>query len=388
MSDTPQCAYFAAGACRSCSLIETPYTKQLSDKETRCRGLLPHVAAGAWLPSVTGGVRDFRNKAKLVVGGTADQVTLGILSPSGEGVDLRDCLIQSPVIREAIPHLAAFLERTGLEPYSVPRRRGELKYLHVTVSPDAELMLRFVTRTEHGLTRLRKLLPDLRQAAPHASVVSVNLLPEHKAVLEGDREELLLGSSLDMRLGSGDAAHASDEISLHLRPQSFFQTNTAVAQALYSQARAWVSSIGPASLWDLYCGVGGFALHCAGAGRSVLGIEISEAAVESARRSAADAGIDARFEAGDATALALEAPRADIAEMIIVNPPRRGIGEELCAWLEDGPAAHVIYSSCNPESLAKDLASMPSFRVREARVFDMFPHTHHLEVAVLLERVA
>lgn len=388
LADTPQCGYFASGACRSCALIETPYTQQLSDKETWCRELLPQIAVDAWLPSIAGGVRDFRNKAKLVVGGVAGAVTLGILSPAGEGVDLRDCLIQAPEIRAAIPRLAKFVEATGLEPYSVPKRRGELKFVHVTVSPDADLMLRFVTRTEHGLSRLRKMLPELREALPRATVISVNLLPEHKAVLEGEREELLLGSSLDMRLAGADGGADGDEISLHLRPQSFFQTNTAVAQALYAQAREWVSVANPASLLDLYCGVGGFALHCAGPGRSVLGIEISEAAVESARRSAAEAGIDARFEAGDATALALASAPEDIAELIIVNPPRRGIGPELCAWLEQGPAAHVIYSSCNPESLAKDLAAMPSLAVREARVFDMFPHTRHLEVAVLLERVA
>lgn len=395
--ETPRCDYFEAGACRSCALIETPYAQQLGDKEARCRELLPSVPEAAWLPSIAGATapgRDFRNKAKLVVGGRPGPatgpgtgVTLGILGPDGAGVDLRDCLIQSSGIRAAIPRLAAFIEGTGLEPYDVPRRRGELKFVHVTISPDGDLMLRFVTRSEHGLERLRGALPELRRAVPEATVISVNLLPEHKAVLEGEREELLLGSSLDMRLG---------EVSLHLRPQSFFQTNTAVAQALYAQAAEWVGRVDPSSLWDLYCGVGGFALHCAGAGaggssgegsRRVLGVEVSEAAVRSAQRSAREAGIDAHFEAADATAFALAAPHEEIPELVIVNPPRRGIGPELSAWLEAGPSRHVIYSSCNPESLARDLAAMPSFEVREARVFDMFPHTRHLEVAVLLERV-
>lgn len=381
--ETPRCDYFEAGACRSCALIETPYEAQLAEKESRCRELLPGIPEAAWLPSVVGGVRDFRNKAKLVVGGRPGTVTLGILGPDGAGVDLRDCLIQSPAIRAAIPRLAEFIEGTGLAPYDVPRRRGELKFVHVTAAPDGALMVRFVTRGEQGLVRLRSGLRELRRAVPEATVISVNLLPEHKAVLEGEREELLLGSSLDMRL---------DGVSLHLRPQSFFQTNTAVARALYAQAAEWVARVDPSSLWDLYCGVGGFALHCAGNGaageatRRVLGVEVSEAAVRSARRSAREAGIVARFEAADATAFALAAPREEIPELVIVNPPRRGIGPELSAWLDGGPSRHAIYSSCNPESLARDLAAMPSFAVREARVFDMFPHTRHLEVAVLLER--
>ncbi|MFT4232764.1 MAG: 23S rRNA (uracil(747)-C(5))-methyltransferase [Leucobacter sp.] len=411
----PHCDYFEAGRCRSCALIETPYAAQLRAKEQRCRELLTSVPESAWLPSAPGGVRDFRNKAKLVVGGRPGAVTLGILGPDGRGVDLRDCLIQSPGIRRAIPRIASFVERTGLPPYDVPRRRGELKFVHVTESPDGELMLRFVTRGERGLSALRAGLPALRRAIPNAVVISVNLLPEHRAVLEGEREELLLGSSLTMRMGDAGSAGAAGAcaagrpgaVPLHLLPQSFFQTNTAVARELYAQAAAWAVREDPVSLWDLYCGVGGFALQvaaalgeraggargsrdderCAGSRRcEVLGVEISEAAVRSARRSAREAGIDARFEAADATAFALAADPAALPGTVIVNPPRRGIGPELCAWLERSRVRHVIYSSCNPVSLARDLAAMPSYAVREARVFDMFPHTDHMEVAVELVR--
>ncbi len=381
--DTPHCDYFEAGKCRSCVLIETPYRAQLREKEDRSRELLPSVPESAWLPSVPGGTRDFRNRAKLVVGGRAGHIALGILGPDGHGIDLRDCLIHEPVIREAIPRIAKLIETAGIVPYDVPTRRGELKFVHITAAPDGALMLRFVTRGERGLAAIRRLLPDLRRELPEAAVISVNLLPEHKAVLEGEREELLHGSALTMRL---------DEVSLHLRPQSFFQTNTAVARALYAQAAAWVDKVDPASLWDLYCGVGGFALHCAGTGntrqtRRVLGVELSSEAVRSARRSARDAGIDASFVAADATEYARDADRSTIPELVIVNPPRRGIGPELSAWLERASVAQVIYSSCNPESLARDLSAMPSYRVQYARVFDMFPHTRHLEVAVLLQRV-
>ena len=424
--ELPRCDYFEAGRCRSCALIETPYAAQLADKERRCRELLPAVPEDAWLPSVAGGVRDFRNKAKLVVGGRPGRVTLGILGPDGRGVDLRDCLIQSAGIRDAIPRLAVFLEGTGLAPYDVPARRGELKYVHVTESPAGELMLRFVVRSDRALDRLRRGLCELRRALPEAAVISVNLLPEHRAVLEGEREELLLGSALEMRLepaaaragrgtgreraprphGTEERApepHGAEErapedssrrpVALHLRPRSFFQTNTAVARELYAQAAAWVERADPASLWDLYCGVGGFALHCAprsagAAPRRVLGVEISEAAVRSARRSAREAGVAARFVAADATAFALGAAPADTPDLVIVNPPRRGIGPELTGWLERAAPRRVIYSSCNPESLARDLAAAPSYAVREARVFDMFPHTAHLEVMVLLERCA
>lgn len=378
----PHCEYFEAGRCRSCALIETPYRDQLLAKHESCRAVLgDRVPEGAWLPPVPGGERDFRNRAKLVVGGAAGRVTLGILDGEGFGVDLRDCLIHEPAIRAAIPRIAEFLDGTGLAPYDVPRRRGELKFAHVQAAPSGALMLRFVVRSERGLAALRGGLDALRRAVPEAEVISVNLLPEHRAVLEGEREELLHGSTLRMDL----------DVPLHLRPQSFFQTNTEVARALYAQAAEWVRRVDPASLWDLYCGVGGFALHCAasdsaGSAREVLGVEVSEAAVRSARRSAREAGIRAYFTAADATEFALAAPREAIPELVIVNPPRRGIGADLAEWLDRSAIPHVVYSSCNPGSLARDLAAMPSLAVREARVFDMFPHTAHAEVAVLLER--
>ncbi len=137
-------------------------------------------------------------------------------------------------------------------------------------------------------------------------------------------------------------------------------------------------------MWDLYCGVGGFALHVTAPGRTVVGVELSDAAVVSAQRSALAMGSQARFVAADATEWAIAQPAPP--DLVIVNPPRRGIGDALATWLEASGVKTVIYSSCNAASLAKDLASMPSLRAREIRLLDMFPHTEHYEVAVLLTR--
>ena len=116
----------------------------------------------------------------------------------------------------------------------------------------------------------------------------------------------------------------------------------------------------------------------------------TEQAIESAKVSAAELGIDARFLAGDATEFAEENLAASTGverpDCVIVNPPRRGIGARLSAALENSGVEHIVYSSCNPVSLAKDLARMPAYEVAQARIFDMFPHTKHLEVAVLLQR--
>ncbi|MCI2238513.1 23S rRNA (uracil(747)-C(5))-methyltransferase RlmC [Paenibacillus sp. TRM 82003] len=372
-----QCSYLDAGACRSCTLMGVPYPRQVAGKEERCRELLGEQPQLQWLPAVRSAESGYRNKAKMVVGGTARRPTLGILDAAGRGVDLRRCGVCTPGVRAALPVLARFISRAGLEPYDVPRRRGELKNVLVTESPDGELMVRFVVRSRGPVAAMRRELPRLLRELPNAVVVTANLLPEHKAVVEGDMEvPLTERTALRMRLGG---------VGMDLRPQSFFQTNSAVAEALYAQVAEWVDEVAPATLWDLYCGVGGFALRCAAPGRRVLGVEVSEEAVRSARASARTAGLrDVRFLAGDATRFALEADEAP--DLVVVNPPRRGIGADLREWLERSGARHVVYSSCNPVTLAADLAAMPSLRPVRARVLDMFPQTSHVEVVTLLER--
>jgi 23S rRNA (uracil747-C5)-methyltransferase len=208
-------------------------------------------------------------------------------------------------------------------------------------------------------------------------VASANLQPEHKAILEGDHEILLTDqATLTMRVA---------DLHLHLRPQSFFQTNTPMAAELYELGRSWVREVAPGTAWDLYCGVGGFALALAGTGVDVTGVEVSSEAVASATLSATEAGLDgARFTVGDATAYAVGA--AAPPDLVVVNPPRRGIGPELSAWLEASGVRHVLYSSCNAQTLAADLAAMPSLRPVRGRLLDMFPNTGHYEVLTLLER--
>ena len=368
------CHHFEAGRCRSCTWLGTPYDAQLVAKQHQVEELLPELT---WLDPVPSAQLGFRNKAKMVVHGTVAEPTLGILNPAGSGVDLRDCPLHTPRIRAALPVLADFVGRAAIEPYDVPARRGELKHLLVTESPDGELMVRFVLRSQEPVARIRKHLPRLQQSLPAMAVASVNLQPEHKAVLEGDRE-ILLTEQETLTMGVAG-------LDLHLRPQSFFQTHTAMAGELYRLGRAWVAEAAPRTVWDLYCGVGGFALAVAGTGAAVTGIEISAEAVASARLSAAEAGLgDVRFEAGDATAYAVgsDAPP----DLVVVNPPRRGIGPELSGWLEGSGVGSVLYSSCNAQTLARDVAAMPSLRPVRGRLLDMFPNTAHYEVLVLLRR--
>ena len=371
-----QCDYFDAGACRSCTLMGVPYADQLAAKQGHVAQRLAEVAPElTWEPPFASSEDGFRNKAKLVVGGRPGDITLGILDADGRGVDLRSCGLYSPELARSFAPVKAWLDRLQVPPYDVPRRRGEIKHVLVTVNPRGELMVRLVLRTDRHLERLRSDLPRLQAALPSLRVLSVNLQPEHKAVIEGAVEEVVTEHDHLVMDVAG--------LPLRLRPHSFFQTSTRAAEALYESAGRWIRDVAPASVLDLYCGVGGFALTAAGStrGMPVHGIEIAQEAVVAARQAATDLDLDVRFTVGDASGAV---PTADL---VIVNPPRRGIGP-LAETLEAGDARWIIYSSCNVESLARDLEQMTSWRPVRARLVDMFPQTDHHEVIVLLERGA
>ncbi|MFL6023328.1 MAG: 23S rRNA (uracil(747)-C(5))-methyltransferase, partial [Marmoricola sp.] len=153
------CRHYDAGRCRSCTWLPLPYADQLSAAERDCRELLGEDLD--WRPPFASAEQGFRNKAKMVVTGTAVEPRLGILGEGASGVDLRDCGLHEAAIQGALGPIADFIGVASIEPYDLGTRRGELKFVLVTSSPAGELMVRFVCRSQEPVTRIRKHLPRL-----------------------------------------------------------------------------------------------------------------------------------------------------------------------------------------------------------------------------------
>ena len=424
------CAHFDAGRCRSCTLLRVRTQTRLTRLQEELTQLLDPFAEAAspWRSPVRSPEAGFRNRAKMVAGGTAQDPTFGLLDDEGHGVDLSDCPLYPPAIHAVLAALPPLIRRAQVSPYDVARRRGELKHVLVTAAPSGEVMVRFVLRTHKPVPRLAEhvglLTESVAAAGFEVRVVTANLQPEHAAVLEGPTEVPIAGDDA--------LTVVQGRIPLRVLPQSFLQTNTHVASQLYLQVAQWVDDAEAASprpaedpfvVWDLFCGVGGFALHCArpagDTSRRVIGVETSAQAVASATRTAGELGLAAEFTTADATLFATTAvaaadPSASDSDsdsatvdttsadsvpgttdapttlpaphLLIVNPPRRGLGRQLADWIEASGISDVVYSSCNPQTLARDLAAMGSYRIVEARLLDMFPHTAHAEVVVRLVR--
>ncbi|EOC1299765.1 23S rRNA (uracil(747)-C(5))-methyltransferase RlmC [Cronobacter dublinensis] len=372
------CALYDAGRCRSCQWIEQPLDTQLADKMTDLRALLAELPVGDWCAPVSGPEQAFRNKAKMVVSGSVEKPLLGMLHRDGTPVDLTECPLYPASFYAVFAALKPFIARAGLTPYNVARKRGELKYLLLTESTlDGGLMLRFVLRSTTKLEALRAALPALRAQLPQLTVVTANIQPVHMAIMEGDQEIWLTEQQA--------LAENFNGVPLWIRPQSFFQTNPTVASALYAAARDWVRALPVHHMWDLFCGVGGFGLHCATPEMTLTGIEIAPEAIASASASAQQLGLrNVHFQALDSTDFATG--QQAVPDLVLVNPPRRGIGEALCDYLSRMAPQYIIYSSCNARTMAKDIKQLPGYRIARVQLFDMFPHTAHYEVLTLLVR--
>ncbi|BBF04349.1 TPA: 23S rRNA (uracil(747)-C(5))-methyltransferase RlmC [Haemophilus influenzae] len=385
------CRYYQQNECRSCQWLEIPYSQQLAEKQHHLKQQLISINCdkAQWLAPFQSNEQGFRNKAKMVVSGSVERPIFGILKNPNDpqsAIDLCDCPLYPAHFSVIFSILKDFIGRAGLVPYNIAKQKGELKYILLTESiATGKLMLRFVLRTENKLPLIRRELPKLLEKLPHLEVVSVNLQPLHAAILEGEQEIFLTEQQF--------LPENFNNIPLFIRPQGFFQTNPKVAEGLYATAQQWVSELPIYNLWDLFCGVGGFGLHCAKALQEkwekpteLTGIEISSSAILAASNSAKILGLEyINFQSLDAASV-IENKNENKPDLVIVNPPRRGIGKKLSEFLNEMQSDFVLYSSCNSVTMGKDFTYLTHYKPLKIQLFDMFPQISHYEVLVLLQR--
>ncbi|WP_440162790.1 23S rRNA (uracil(747)-C(5))-methyltransferase RlmC [Actinobacillus pleuropneumoniae] len=383
------CPHFQQQDCVSCQWLEKPYATQLTDKEIDLKRLIsPFILQNFTeiLPPVQSSQKQFRNKAKMVVSGSVERPILGILKDQTDpqsGIDLCDCPLYPTEFEALFPILKDFIARAGLVPYNIAKKKGELKYILLTQSRyNQSIMLRFVLKSEQKRPLVERELPNLLAKLPKDSVVSLNIQPQHAAILEGETEIFLTEKTT--------IEENFNDIPLFIRPQGFFQTNPNVASQLYATAQNWIKDLAIQQFWDLFCGVGGFGLHCAKALQEknenvqLTGIEISASAIASATKSAEQLQLkNITFASLDSAQFALN-DKGKSPDLVIVNPPRRGIGKPLAEFLNELGTPYLIYSSCNAQTMAKDFEALSNYSLQKVQLFDMFPHTSHYEVLTFL----
>jgi 23S rRNA (uracil747-C5)-methyltransferase len=377
------CPYFSSGTCGSCTLLGIEAGKRIATKEgivlkaLADRGVTPRTVEPIRVPKSPWGTRC---KTKVSVTGTIDTPTLGIVRSDLSSQDLSACPLTPHHVQELFITLKEIIKEANLIPYNIQERTGELKNIIVMNNHDAsEGILRFVLRSTEAIPRIRKSIVNLQRKHPWVTVVSCNIQPIPAAILEGPEEVVLTEvRSIDVQY---------NDISLTFMPQSFIQVTHEVAGALYHRAASYVRENSFSHALDLFCGVGGFSLSIASSVPRITGVEVSPMAVESARHSAARLSAShASFFADDVEAF-LSRSLTHEPDLVIVNPPRRGLSEGIRKRLLELKPTAILYSSCDPQTFSRDVSEwMKDYELVSVSPFDMFPMTDHCEVLGILER--
>ena len=376
------CGYFNQGICRSCDLMTLDYRDQVKKKEETLLQSLKGIYSSTLLPSVHSDPFYFRNKAKFSVTGTIDKPIIGLLGDTNldSGREILSCPLHVQPINDVLPFVKEFITEAKLTPYNIENKSGELKGIILFYSRESqEMYLRFICRSKEPVTRIVKFLKNLQAKIPNLKVVSVNIQPVPHAILEGD-EEIILTEAPAVH-------HKLGPVSMNLTPRAFVQTNQSIAKNLYETAALWVKENKTDRFLELFCGQGAFSFFCAENIHAGLGIEINPEAILEAIRTAKKKGLThLNFKSADAGKIGHEIKEFS-PDLILVNPPRRGLGDSLKLLLEEKPQT-IIYSSCSHESLGADLQKLKChYEITRAQIFDMFPQTEHFETLVELHRL-
>lgn len=405
---TPQCAHF--DNCGGCSFQDSAYAVQLSEAHARLGELLapvfeknpspvtlePVVAAGPTF--------GYRNKMDFTFGtkrwvefsgaSSADDVddakprdfALGLHAPGRHDkvLDVDACEIAFPEANALLGATRALALEMGLAPWDLTDHSGLLRHLLVRKGfRTGEVLVYLVTSTQAGVEQIPAFAAELVRRVPAITTLVHGQRDAIASVAEGEADVVLHGTGVIHEVLGG--------VTFELSARSFFQTNTAAAEALFELVAAEACPTRDEVVYDLYCGAGSIALLLAPHCREVVGFEVVEAAVADAKRNAARAGIaNARFIAGDArfTASAnhvklLGIPAPDV---VVVDPPRAGLHPDVTAFLGTLAVPRLVYVSCNPKAAAADLLQLiaAGYRVTRAVPVDLFPHTPHVECVFTL----
>ncbi len=374
-----------SGDCDSCQLISMDYQAQLAWKheqvlnQIQCHDTLSTAPVLPLLPSPK--QLHYRNSAKLVIGGRFLNPVIGIYRrESHEIIDISECPLHHPLINRIISVVKKGIIKGKIPIYNSRSMQGLLRYLLVRVAEiENRAMVVFVV-SKRSYNELHHLAAFLRREVPEVAVVTQNINATTGNVILGETDiPLLKESSLRASING---------MKFMLSPRSFFQVNSGSAGIIYDTVRNFAGIKGGELILDLYCGIGAISLFLAKGARSVLGIELVESAVNDAILNAQLNRIDnCYFESGDVSLILKhlidENTRLDL---IVLNPPRKGCDPLVIEQVASLSPEKIIYVSCSPSSLARDLVLLEkaSYRIEKIQPVDMFPHTPHIESVALL----
>lgn len=383
----PFCPHF--GDCGGCTWQDLPYPSQLTWKERFVRDSLQRIGrieAPNVLPTLASPLlQGFRNKMEFAFTTDAEgTLHLGLRRRGGhEVVDVTACGLQTATTCRVVTAARDLARASGLPGWDDASHCGFWRFIVVREpARGGQCLVQCITAPHPEAEQaVRTLFASLRQRVPGITGCVHSIRSQDSQVAYGDstvftEEEVMLTERLgDLELGFGH--------------DTFLQTNTRATELLYAEVERMARLGGHERVWDLYCGVGSIALWLAGRAAAVRGLEATPASVEAAQKNARHAGFThCDFVAGDVRAL-LRPRKGQKAEtppdVIVTDPPRAGMHPDVVASLIRIAPQRIVYVSCDPATLARDVGLLSSrYVLIEARPVDLFPHTPHVETVALL----
>ncbi|RFU61817.1 23S rRNA (uracil(1939)-C(5))-methyltransferase RlmD [Peribacillus glennii] len=321
----------------------------------------------------------YRNKAQVPVGEKDGKLIAGFFKPrSHEIVDTNESLIQHPAVNEAVQTVKEICSQLGIQPYDEEAHKGVLRHIMARYGKTTgELMIVMVTRTTE-LPQKNKIVEQIVTRLPHIKSIVHNVNSKRTNVILGEKTKVLWGNEVIYDF-IGDIKFAISAL-------SFYQVNPDQTKVLYDKALEYAGLTGEESVIDAYCGIGTISLFLAQKAKNVFGVEVVPEAIEDARRNAQLNGINnTEFAAGEAEVVIPEwYKKGNKADVLVVDPPRKGCDEALLQTIIDMKPKKVVYVSCNPATLARDLRILEDggYKTVEVQPVDMFPQTTHVEAVV------
>ncbi len=380
-SYTPPCAHYRQ--CGGCQLQRLPYPEQLRLKQRRAEELL-----GAFAPvsPILGMNEPFHYRNKVHAAFALDsrrRVVSGIYQPNSHAVVPVDrCLIEDETADAVIRDIRSMLRSFDIRVFDERNGTGWLRHVLVRRAfATGQLMVVLVA--VNPIFKLQKpFIKALLERRPEITTVVLNVNDRFGPVVLGTREKVLYGSGTIEDILCG--------CRFRISPRSFYQINPVQTEVLYRTAVRYAALTGTETVLDAYCGIGTIGIAASAGARQVIGVELNRDAVRDAIANARMNGLkNCWFTAGDAgeymRQMAEDGVRPDV---VFLDPPRAGSDEQFLGSLLKAAPERVVYVSCNPETLARDLRFLVSggYRVGAVQPVDMFPFTEHVETVVLLTK--
>lgn len=364
-----------------CQLEHISYEGQLKYKENQVRQVLTRIGKldDVKVHPILGMEQPwyYRNKAQVPVGEKDGKLIAGFFKPrSHEIVDTDESLIQLPEINEAVQTVKEICNELRVPAYDEEKHKGVLRHIMARFGKQTgELMVVIITRTA-DLPNKNELVEKIIARLPKVKSIVHNINSKRTNVILGEKTTVLWGNEVIYDY-IGDVKFAISAL-------SFYQVNPVQTKVLYDKALEYAELTGEESVIDAYCGIGTISLFLAQKAKKVFGVEVVPEAIEDAKRNAELNSItNAEFAVGEAEAVIPKwYEEGNSADVLVVDPPRKGCDEALLQTIIDMKPKKVVYVSCNPATLARDLRILEDggYKTLEVQPVDMFPQTTHVEV--------